>query len=146
MRNWLCSAVMLLAVLAAALAASGSDAKGLVNTEVKRNIYLWSPIAKHEYTISVTNEASSPASTYDLAINEEVAKNMASLTVSNENVRVLPWKVDEQVRSVQAPNGDIIARYASLNEAPISGAQTPLCRSPTFSLDFGLFFKSHHAS
>jgi hypothetical protein len=113
MRCLLSALVVLLVVSASVTAAPASAPKDLVNTEVKRHILLWSPVVKHEITISVTNEGSTPVAVYDLALNEATLKNMAQLVVSNNDAKVLPWKVEEQLRSIQANNGDVIARYVT---------------------------------
>jgi oligosaccharyltransferase complex subunit alpha (ribophorin I) len=112
MKNVLCLAAVLLAVSCVVLAAPESSPKGLVNTEIKRSIFLWSPVAKHEISISVTNEGSAAVTTYDLALNEASLKNMAQLVVTNNDAKVLPWKVEEQLRNIQGGAGELIARVA----------------------------------
>lgn len=114
MRNVLFITALLLAVSVAVLAAPSPAPKGLVNVEVKRSIVLWSPIAKYEITITVLNEGSTPVTTYDLALNEANLKNMAQLVVTNNDAKVLPWKVEEQLRNIQSGNGDLIARYVQV--------------------------------
>ena len=111
MRNLLFISALLLAVSVAVLASPSSSPKGLVNVEVKRSIFLWSPVVKYEMVINVLNEGSTPVSVYDLALNEATLKNMAQLVVTNNDAKVLSWKVEDQVRNIQSSNGDLIARY-----------------------------------
>ena len=101
---------MLVVVAVAALAAPTSANKGLVNTDVKRSIMLWSSVAKHELAITINNEGSSAESVYDLAIQEENLSKLSLMTVTDNDAKVLDWKVVEQARSIQA-NGVVIARY-----------------------------------
>lgn len=102
--------MVLVVVAVAALATPTSANKGLVNSDVKRTIILYSSVAKNEMVINVLNEGSTPESAYDLAIQEETLNRLAYMTVMDNDAKSLDWKIVEQARNIQA-NGVLIARY-----------------------------------
>lgn len=114
MKHALCIAVVLLAVACAVKAAPESATKGLVNTEIRRSIFLWSPVAKQEMTITVMNEGSTAVSSYDLAVNATILDKMAQLVVTNNDAKVLSWKAEDQVRTIHGPKMEVMARYVKV--------------------------------
>lgn len=110
MKSALWVSLVLVVVAVAALATPTSANKGLVNTDVKRTIILYSSVAKNEMVINVLNEGSAPESAYDLAIQEETLSRLAYMTVMDNDAKSLDWKIVEQARNIQA-NGVLIARY-----------------------------------
>lgn len=110
---------MLVVVAIAALATPTAANKGLVNSEVKRSIVLWSSIAKQELSITILNEGSTPESAYDFAIQEEALSKLSFMTVTDNDAKSLDWKTVDLPRSIQA-NGVLIARYVERRECALA--------------------------
>lgn len=129
-----------LSVVLVLMAVSASFAS-LVNTDVKRTILLTSPIARHDVSIQIKNQGSSPVATYDLVMTEAFNQNLASFVVSNNDAKVLSWKASDQVRPIQTSSGELIERvvlYTITFAKPLAADETTTLR---IIMSFGHMFK-----